>query len=193
LVGGSQGGSTCQLSAQTGLPALTLPAGFTPDELPAGLELLGRPFADARLVALAYAFERMGPQRRSPSTTPPLMNGRPPQPVTFDVTVRASPAVAQARFVFDQLRNDLAYDVRVTGVPAERIQAVVLRRGDAARPAFVVQRLLAPGVPAGAGTLALGGADRKALLEGRLILAVFTTDQPTSPAQAPLAVPPSRR
>lgn len=187
LVGGSQGGSTCQLSAQTGLPALTLPAGFTPDELPAGIELLGRPFADARLVALAYAFERMGPQRRSPSTTPPLVNGRPPQPVTFDVTARASPAIAQARFVLDQLRNDLAYDVRVSGVPAERIQAAVLKRG------FVVHRLLAPGVPAGAGTVALGGADRKALLEGRLILAVFTTDQPTSPVQAPLALPPSRR
>ena len=40
-----------------GLPALSVPAGFTPDGLPAGLQLVGRPFAEARLLKIAHAYQ----------------------------------------------------------------------------------------------------------------------------------------
>jgi Asp-tRNA(Asn)/Glu-tRNA(Gln) amidotransferase A subunit family amidase len=49
LINEPQRGANCQLSAVTGLPALSMPAGFTPDGLPIGVELLGRPLADTRL------------------------------------------------------------------------------------------------------------------------------------------------
>jgi Asp-tRNA(Asn)/Glu-tRNA(Gln) amidotransferase A subunit family amidase len=49
-----------------------VPAGFTPDGLPVGLEMLGRAFAESRLIALAYAFEQGTGHRRPPVTTPPL-------------------------------------------------------------------------------------------------------------------------
>ena len=39
--------TTCQLSATSGLPAISMPAGFTVDGLPIGLELLGGAFAEA--------------------------------------------------------------------------------------------------------------------------------------------------
>jgi Asp-tRNA(Asn)/Glu-tRNA(Gln) amidotransferase A subunit family amidase len=68
----AQGGSNCQLSAVTGLPALTMPSGFTTDSLPVGIELLGRPLSDARLVAMAYDYERSAKPRRPPKTTPAL-------------------------------------------------------------------------------------------------------------------------
>jgi Asp-tRNA(Asn)/Glu-tRNA(Gln) amidotransferase A subunit family amidase len=68
----SQSGSTCTLSAVSGLPALSMPAGFTADSLPLGVELLGRPLADARLVAFAYDYEQAVRPRRPPRTTPPL-------------------------------------------------------------------------------------------------------------------------
>ena len=58
MVGVLQTASSCALAAQAGLPAISMPAGFTFDGLPTGLELMGRPFADARLVAFAYAFEK---------------------------------------------------------------------------------------------------------------------------------------
>jgi Asp-tRNA(Asn)/Glu-tRNA(Gln) amidotransferase A subunit family amidase len=65
LAGDPQLGATCALAAQTGLPAISIPAGFTSDGLPTGLELLGRPFSDVRLVAFAYAFEQGGSRRRA--------------------------------------------------------------------------------------------------------------------------------
>lgn len=65
-------GDNRQLSPATGFPALTLPAGFTADDLPVGLELLGRPFTEAHLLGLGYAYEQATGHRRPPSTTPPL-------------------------------------------------------------------------------------------------------------------------
>ena len=66
--GQQQQGVACQLSAATGLPALAVPAGRTVDGLPAGFELLGRPFDDTRLVGIAYSYE----QAFSPRVPPPL-------------------------------------------------------------------------------------------------------------------------
>ena len=56
----------CELAAHTGLPAIVVPAGFTDDGLPVGVELLGRAFAEPRLVELAYAYERATGHRRPP-------------------------------------------------------------------------------------------------------------------------------
>jgi amidase len=73
-VGEPQRGVNCQLSAATGLPALAAPAGYV-DGLPIAFELLGRPLDDARLVGLAFAYERASQPRRSPPSTPPLAAG----------------------------------------------------------------------------------------------------------------------
>jgi Asp-tRNA(Asn)/Glu-tRNA(Gln) amidotransferase A subunit family amidase len=177
LVGESQPGSTCELSAFTGFPALSMPAGFTADGLPVGVELMGHPFADARLVALAFAFEQSGARRRPPPTTPPLVNGRAPAPVAFTTTALASAGRARASFVFDPGRSELGYDLRVTGVAAERVQAVVLRRADTTRAGRVVARLSGPGMMRAAGKLPLSGIDRMALTDGRLVLALFTSGE----------------
>ncbi|MDS0295536.1 amidase [Halogeometricum luteum] len=56
----------CELSAHTGLPAVVLPAGFTDEGLPVGVELLGRRFAEPRLLELGYGFERSSGHRRPP-------------------------------------------------------------------------------------------------------------------------------
>lgn len=42
----------------TGLPAISVPCGFTPDGLPIGLQIVGRPFEEATVLHLAYAYEQ---------------------------------------------------------------------------------------------------------------------------------------
>ncbi|MBO2448799.1 hypothetical protein J4573_16975 [Actinomadura barringtoniae] len=62
----------CQLSAHTGFPALSLPAGFTPQGMPVGMELLGTPFSEPKLLGMGYDFEQATRHRRPPASAPPL-------------------------------------------------------------------------------------------------------------------------
>ena len=67
-------GSNRGLSPAIGFPALTVPAGFTTDELPVGLEFLGRPFSEEMLLGLGYAFEQATRHRHPPPNMPRLEN-----------------------------------------------------------------------------------------------------------------------
>ncbi|HZT06131.1 MAG TPA: hypothetical protein VFC51_03810, partial [Chloroflexota bacterium] len=67
-----QPGNNRRLSPLIGFPALSVPAGFSPNGLPVGLELLGRPFAEGALFRIAFAYEQATSHRRPPPTTPPL-------------------------------------------------------------------------------------------------------------------------
>ncbi|WP_173934532.1 amidase [Chelativorans sp. Marseille-P2723] len=54
-----------------GLPAISIPCGFDPRGLPIGLQLAGRPFAEARLLRTADAFQRDTEwHRHAPAPTP---------------------------------------------------------------------------------------------------------------------------
>ncbi len=72
VVGDTRLGSNRTLASVIGFPAVTVPAGFTGDDLPVGLEFMGRAFDDARILSFAFAYERATRHRRPPSTTPPL-------------------------------------------------------------------------------------------------------------------------
>jgi amidase len=52
------------------VPSIVVPAGFTRDNLPAGITFLGRPYDDASMIQLAYAYEQATGHRRAPATTP---------------------------------------------------------------------------------------------------------------------------
>jgi len=45
----------------TGLPAVSVPCGFTPAGLPVGLQLVGRPHAEGTLLGLARGYEQATP------------------------------------------------------------------------------------------------------------------------------------
>lgn len=55
------------IASQAGLPALTVPVGFTADGLPVGLELLGTPLAEAKMLQFARAWEKVAGPRRPPA------------------------------------------------------------------------------------------------------------------------------
>ncbi len=49
---------SCTLITPTGCPALSVPAGLTPDGLPVGLQVIGPPRADRRVLEIGHAFEQ---------------------------------------------------------------------------------------------------------------------------------------
>ena len=55
--------------------SITVPAGFTSDNLPTGITFFGRPYSEPTLIRLAYAYEQATHHRKPPPTTPPLTAG----------------------------------------------------------------------------------------------------------------------
>jgi amidase len=53
---------------------ITVPSGFTTDNLPVGITFFGRPYSEPTLLKLAYAYEQATHHRVPPKTTPPLAN-----------------------------------------------------------------------------------------------------------------------
>ena len=66
------------LTAVTGFPSIAVPAGFSaptadaPVGVPVGMELIGLPWSEPRLISYAYSFEQAGKARKPPVSTPPL-------------------------------------------------------------------------------------------------------------------------
>lgn len=67
-----RGDNSQRVAPATGMPALTVPMGFTYGDLPAGLQMLGRPYAEGTLFRLAYAYEQGTQHRRPPEDFPEL-------------------------------------------------------------------------------------------------------------------------
>lgn len=184
ILGQPQRGSSCSLSANTGLPALSIPAGWI-GGLPIGLELLGRSFDDTRLVALGYAYEQATNHRRVPHSTPPLLNGRAPKPITFTVrttvdraaraTVRAR---ARVRFTYDPLTGALTYKVHVSGVRANDVLAVVLSSNDDQNRPYIERRLSGPSISPDQGMFTLDTDERERLESGEFYLELMTRNHP---------------
>jgi Asp-tRNA(Asn)/Glu-tRNA(Gln) amidotransferase A subunit family amidase len=196
-IGEAQRGSTCQLSASTGLPAISIPAGFTDDGLPIGVELLGTPFADAKLVGLAFSFEQAAHHRRAPWSTPALFAGKAPGPGHLELTLndaasKGAGRTVRVRFSFDPLRGELVYDLRISGFPAEEILGAAIHRGAAGANGPLIGRLLDRHALSGSGLIQLMAADREALNKGALYLSVLTRSHPTTGLRAQLAPIPPR-
>ena len=58
--------------SSTGLPGIVVPAGYTKDNLPVGIEFIGKSFDDLRLLQVAYGYEQATRKRKSPRITPAL-------------------------------------------------------------------------------------------------------------------------
>ncbi len=64
--------------AKAGYPSIVVPGGFTPpagpviNPAPFGVTFTGRAFSEARLIALAYAYEQATKHRLPPASAPPL-------------------------------------------------------------------------------------------------------------------------
>jgi amidase len=60
------------IAAQTWMPSICLPAGFSSAGIPVGLEMIVLPYHEPDLFRLGSAFEQATHHRRPPDTAPPL-------------------------------------------------------------------------------------------------------------------------
>jgi Asp-tRNA(Asn)/Glu-tRNA(Gln) amidotransferase A subunit family amidase len=66
------GNNSNRLAPPAGFPAMTVPMGFVHGTLPAGLQILGRPWSEPTLIKIGYGYEQATLHRRPPVSTPPL-------------------------------------------------------------------------------------------------------------------------
>ena len=180
-IGDPQTGSHCSLSANSGLPALSMPVGFTDSDLPVGLELLGRELADAELLAMAYAFEQANNPRRTPLVTPALENGVAPAGETLFVSVNESGIAVEAVFEYRPTTNELFYTiVHDTNAANELHAATLVMTAEKAetQAGVTVQNLLAPGVRSASGSYYMSAQFREAFTEGRVGVRLFAESLP---------------
>ena len=76
-IGGNQQQRNGVLCSSTGFPSVCVPAGFAPDEnapigVPVGMEIIGRPWSEDKLIAIAYSFEQHSHFRTPPVSAPAL-------------------------------------------------------------------------------------------------------------------------
>jgi hypothetical protein len=202
VIGGNQIGSNAGLSAQTGFPAITVPAGFTPGGFPVGVEFIARRFGEPTLIALAYSYEQATRRRRPPLTTPRLgetaaaraaatplarVDGAsaeviatgaqavPPSDVRFRVT---------ARLRVDDKTRELRYELNSSGPSSAEIGGVYLhRRAD--RPNGGVAYILARELRQKAsGTIRLLAAEAADLKAGKCYISAVSKKSPRLSARA---------
>jgi Asp-tRNA(Asn)/Glu-tRNA(Gln) amidotransferase A subunit family amidase len=60
------------LSPQTGMPAITVPIGYTKEGLPAGMTFFGKLFDEPTLIKFAYSYEQATKHRKAPKNFPAI-------------------------------------------------------------------------------------------------------------------------
>ena len=185
FTGDSQPGSNCSLSANSGLPALSMPAGFTNNGLPVGLELLGGFLQDAELLAIAQTYEVAMGSRRAPSTTPALELGLAPASQSFELVFSRGSLRVELRFEYSTVTNLFEFQVSKGLSGGQAITAVTLvvdSNGDGELNEPIVLNLLPPDADAATGSHYMSSEFRMAFEERRLYLKVFGVSLPSAGA-----------
>jgi Asp-tRNA(Asn)/Glu-tRNA(Gln) amidotransferase A subunit family amidase len=176
LLGEAQLAINSQLSSNTGLPALSVPAGFTDDDVPIGLELLGADFSEPVLIRLGYAWEQAVQLHRAPFSTPRLVAGRAPPVVSFTTATetRLGKPFVRAQFEYDPTTGGLHYEVSVGNVQEREVAAVTIQRDFQGQTGPVIAVLLRQGQCSASDMVLLGSKERQALMAGQIFLHLHT-------------------
>jgi Asp-tRNA(Asn)/Glu-tRNA(Gln) amidotransferase A subunit family amidase len=179
LIGEILPADNSQLGPGTGLPSIVMPAGWTRDTLPVGIELLGTPYAEQDLLSYASHWEAHGWSRMPPFSTPSLfalsassrrLRG------TVHLCERCGDAqTVRVDYALDTLTAELTYEVSAGAALADRLIAVTAhaRQDRQTGPVFV--NLLARGERKRADTVTLAPHQLGWWVNGDVVLRLTTT------------------
>ena len=142
-----------------------MPAGFTDDGLPVGMELLGREFSDPELLSMGFALEKTLKLRRAPFSTPALVGGKAPVPSRI--------VTAIGEFTYDRPTATLTYRSDAERLRTERVTAIWIHRGDEQKPGPAVYQLFPGSGTSSPAVVTLSHIDREALRDGKLVVRVY--------------------
>lgn len=198
VIPGNQIGTNAGLSAQTGLPAMSVPAGFTAAGFPVGFELLGRAFGEPKLIALAYAFEQATRHRKAPGLPVPVETNlaAPSGGERLFIAVTASgvksippsdvPFAATGQFTFYGSTRSLRYDIALPPSSLDQIAGVYLHRRTNRPNGGVTQIFTKQATEHVRGAVTLSEQEAADLKAGKLYLAVVSRRSPRLSARADL-------
>ena len=183
MIGNSQPGNNCSISANSGLPAISVPLGLNSDGLPVAMELLGDFMQDAHLLAIAHVWEQARSPRRAPTTTPELVGGEVPASVSVSTLLRQGSVSLRSEVRFDPVRNRLDYVIAPEPDHQAEVYALTLMIDEQDNFALndpVVVNLLGPQQNEGRGDYFMSPAFRQAFLEARVYYRVFAEGLPVT-------------
>lgn len=198
FIGDPQRGTTCQVSAHSGLPALSVPGGFTDDGLPVGLEFLGAAYDEPGLLSIGYALEQAQPIRQPPFSTPPLQRGVAPVARRALLVLR-SPVSATVKTAEMDINLGLSYDAPTARLTyqgtvkhaGDELRSIWLHRGTPDTRGPATQQLLVARDGTSTGAVTLSFAERRALQAGELYVEVYTQRHPIGALRMPVVFPPA--
>lgn len=176
MIGSGQPGNNCSLSANAGLPALSMPVGFSSDGLPVGLELLGGLLQDAHLLAIGHAWEQFRLPRQTPFVTPPLVDGRAPDAQTVAVDFQQGELHISGAVTVDRIRNQFNYSLRLAPDSSAGLSALTLFIDTDAVPGFnepVLLNLMGPQQTTAQGSYFMSPEFRQAFFDRKIYMRVF--------------------
>ncbi len=172
-IGEPQPGSSCTVSAHSGLPAMSMPAGFTRDGIPVGIELLGKAFDEGKLISMAYAYEQAVKPRKPPARMPSLVNGELTRNFMIDGGL-------EGHAVLDVPSQSLRYELQWRGILQDEILDIKLHKEEKDSAGPVVALL----GRSRRGEIAIRNEDLDALRESKLYFTVYTREAPLGAATA---------
>lgn len=168
-----------QLGPGTGLPSIVMPAGWTRDALPVGIELMGPRYAEQDLLSYASQWESQAWTRSPPYCTPSLFALS-----SSDRTIRgcvqlrerhADEEEVRVDYTLDTLTAELRYEISASERLADRLIAVTVHasEGDSIGPVFA--NLLVRAERHSADTLTLAPHQLSHWVRGNVVLRLTTT------------------
>ncbi|MGN6319347.1 amidase [Trinickia sp.] len=168
-----------QLGPGTGLPSIVMPAGWTRDALPVGIELMGPLYAEQDLLSYASQWESQAWTRSPPYSTPSLH--------TFSSSHRTIRECVELRernvdeaavcvdYTLDALTAELRYEISANEILADRLIAVTVHAVQDQSIGPVFANLLVRGERHRVDTLTLAPHHLARWVRGDVVLRLTTT------------------